>query len=192
VKDSSGNAAGALTRTVNVTQAPDTTAPVITLKGDAEMEVSVGDTFVDPGVLAGDDRDGDISAKVVVGGDTVDTSTKGEYVLTYNVADAAGNAAAEVTRKVIVKDTDGPVITLTGAATIQLEVKSETYTELGATATDSTDGALTVNVTGTVDTNTVGTYEITYAATDSDGNETQVIRTVHVVDTVPPRLLSWT
>ncbi|MDZ4227052.1 MAG: DUF5011 domain-containing protein, partial [Patescibacteria group bacterium] len=49
-----------------------------------------------------DDRDGDITADIVVGGDTVDTDTVGEYTITYKVSDAAGNAADEVTRTVIV------------------------------------------------------------------------------------------
>jgi hypothetical protein len=52
--------------------------------------------------------DGDISGSVVVGGDTVDTSTAGTYVITYDVSDAAGNPAQEVTRTVIVRDTQIP------------------------------------------------------------------------------------
>ncbi len=84
--------------------AGDTTAPVITLVGDATMNVTVGDTFTDPGVTASDDTDGDITANVVVAGDTVDTNTAGTYVITYNVSDAAGNAATEVTRTVVVSE----------------------------------------------------------------------------------------
>ena len=50
------------------------------------------------GATASDNYDGDISADVVVGGDSVDTSTVGQYTVTYNVSDDAGNAATEVTR----------------------------------------------------------------------------------------------
>ncbi len=78
----------------------DTTPPVITLNGDAEVNLTVGDPFTDPGATATDDTDGDISGNITVGGDTVDTNTVGTYVITYNVSDAAGNAAAEVTRTV--------------------------------------------------------------------------------------------
>lgn len=78
----------------------DTTAPVITLTGDAVMELTVGDTYADPGFAASDDTDGDITSSVVVAGDSVDTSAAGQYVVTYNVSDAAGNAATEVTRTV--------------------------------------------------------------------------------------------
>ncbi|MDP2648648.1 MAG: DUF5011 domain-containing protein [bacterium] len=81
---------------------PDTTAPVITLVGDDPVVLTVGDEYTDDGATASDDRDGDITADIVVGGDTVDTDTVGEYTITYKVSDAAGNAADEVTRTVIV------------------------------------------------------------------------------------------
>ena len=42
-----------------------------------------------------------------------------------------------------------------------------TYTEVGATSTDLSDPNITDVTTGTVDTNTVGTYTITYTATDA-------------------------
>lgn len=80
--------------------APDVAAPVITLVGAAVVQVPVGGVFVDPGVVALDDVDGDLSGSVVVGGEVVDTSVVGSYVVTYNVADAAGNPAVEVSRTV--------------------------------------------------------------------------------------------
>ena len=46
VSDDAGNAATEVTRTVNVT---DTTAPVITLVGDAVVDLSVGDTYSESG-----------------------------------------------------------------------------------------------------------------------------------------------
>ena len=71
-----------------------------------------------PWLWASDDRDGDLTAKVVVGGDTVDTSVLGVYTVTYNVSDTAGNAAVQVTRTVAVADTTAPVITLTDEAEV--------------------------------------------------------------------------
>ena len=44
----------------------------------------------------------------------VDETTVGTYTVTYNVTDANGNAAVEVTRTVNVVDNTIPVITLTG------------------------------------------------------------------------------
>ena len=47
------------------------------------------------------------------------------------------------------------------------------------------DGVLD-NEGGAVDTNTVGTYILTYVATDASGNEGTATRTVNVVDTTGP------
>ncbi len=78
--------------------AVDDTAPEITLLGASPLEIHQGTTFTDPGATANDNVDGDLSADIVVGGDTVDTDTLGDYTLTYNVSDAADNAAETVTR----------------------------------------------------------------------------------------------
>ncbi|MEO0900784.1 MAG: immunoglobulin-like domain-containing protein [Bacteroidota bacterium] len=79
----------------------DTTPPVITLEGDSVVNLEVGDpAFVDPGATATDNVDGNITANIAVGGDTVDTNVAGTYIITYNVSDAAGNPATEVTRTV--------------------------------------------------------------------------------------------
>ena len=78
--------------------AVDTTAPEITLIGASPVEVDQGATFTDPGATASDAVDGVLSARIAVGGDTVDTDTLGDYTITYDVSDAAGNAADTVTR----------------------------------------------------------------------------------------------
>ncbi len=180
--DANGNAATEVTRTVTV---GDTTAPVITLVGDASISLEVGSTYSEQGATATDNYDESVT--VVIGGDTVDTNTVGSYTVTYNATDANGNAATEVTRTVTVGDTTAPVITLVGDASISLEVGS-TYSEQGATATDNYDESVTVVIGGdTVDTNTVGSYTVTYNATDANGNAaTEVTRTVTVGDTTAP------
>ena len=96
---SDGSLSATDTVTITVTRPRDTVAPVITLLGDSPLEVNQGATYTDPGATASDDTDGDLdSAGIVVGGDTVDTDTIGAYNVTYDVSDAAGNAAATVTR----------------------------------------------------------------------------------------------
>ena len=78
-----------------------------------------------------------------------------------------------------VRDTLPPVITLNGDSSITLTV-GDTYEELGASSTDSTDGTVEVIISGEVNTNSIGTYTITYAATDAAGNSASVNRTVTV------------
>ena len=189
VSDAAGNAATEVTRTVNVI--PDTTAPVITLIGSSTIDLNVGDAYIEQGATASDNKDGDITASIVIGGDIVDTNIAGAYMVTYNVSDAAGNAATEVTRTVnVIPDTTAPVITLVGSSPVNLNV-GDTYTEQGATATDNIDGDITVNIVvggDIVDTNIAGTYIVTYNVSDAAGNAaTEVTRTVNVIpDTTAP------
>jgi len=82
-------------------EASDTTKPNITLKGLNPLNLNVGDTYNEAGTSATDNLDGDISSKIVISGDTVDTSTTGTYTVVYTVSDIAGNEAT-TTRDVIV------------------------------------------------------------------------------------------
>lgn len=81
---------GGTATTTPSTSGADTAAPVVTLTGDAAIELTVGDTFTDPGATATDETDGDLTADITVSG-TVDTATEGLYTLTYSATDAAGN-----------------------------------------------------------------------------------------------------
>ena len=58
-------------------------------------------------VTASDDRDGILTAQVVTV-NPVDSTKLGEYSITYNVSDAAGNTATEVTRTVNVNEVVDP------------------------------------------------------------------------------------
>ena len=82
-------------------------------------------------------------------------------------------------------DTVFPVITILGDNPASVELGAP-YTDAGATS----DGGETVSSSGSVDTNTVGTYTITYSATDAAGNTSTATRTVNVVDTTPPVITS--
>ena len=98
--DASGNE-GTATRTVTVV---DTTAPVITLLGQATVTIEVGSTYSDAGATANDNYDGNITSSIVISG-TVDTCLVGEVYITYNVTDSNGNEA-EIIRTVIVAGLD--------------------------------------------------------------------------------------
>jgi hypothetical protein len=98
----SGNSTPAYPLNLNVAGL-DTTKPVITLVGDSTVTLTVGGIYTESGVTATDETDGDLTAAIVIGGDVVDMSTAGTYTVTYNVSDAVGNAATEVTRTVEVQ-----------------------------------------------------------------------------------------
>ncbi|KAK3288012.1 hypothetical protein CYMTET_4499, partial [Cymbomonas tetramitiformis] len=99
----------------------DTTPPVLTLYGNGVLgvtasgtvimvhELSLAQTFIDPGIHAHDDIDGNLTAAISsFGVGAIDTSLvtppDAPYVVRYSVADAAGNTAAEVRRRVSVVD----------------------------------------------------------------------------------------
>lgn len=169
---------------IGIIAPPDTVVPVITLLGSATINVLVGGSFTDPGVTAADNVDGDITSRVVVAGDAVKVNTAGTYVITYNVTDAAGNAAKQVTRSVIVAvDSVRPIITLIGNSTFNVTVGG-TFTDPGATATDNVDGDISSRIVvagNAVNVNAAGTYLITYNVKDAAGNAAiQVTRTVVV------------
>lgn len=84
----------------------------------------------------------------------------------------------------VIEDSVAPVITLLGDTTVSIEV-GDTYIDAGATAKDNYDGDITssIIVTGSVDTNTIGIYTLSYDVTDTNGNvASTVTRTVNVVD----------
>ena len=80
-------------------------------------------------------------------------------------------------------DQTAPVVTLNGSTELTI-AHGSSYTEPGATATGATSA--TPSISGSVNPNAVGTYVLTYAATDAAGNVGRATRTVRVVDQTPP------
>ena len=186
VSDASGNNATTVTRTITVA---DTRIPIITLTGASSLSHEQGTVFTDPGATASDSVDGDISVNIVATG-SVNINTAGSYTLTYNVSDAAGNAATTITRTVVVSDTTAPTITLIGSSAVNHE-QGTVYSDAGASGFDSVDGNITANivVTGNVNINAPGTYTLTYSLSDAAGNAgSSVTRNITVADTTIPSI----
>jgi hypothetical protein len=160
----------------------DTTAPVITLNGANPLTVECHSSFTDPGATANDACAGPVA---VTNSGSVNVNVPGSYTITYTASDGTNTATA--TRTVNVVDTTAPVITLNGANPLTVECHGS-FTDPGATATDTCAGSLPVTVSGSIDVNTVGTYTLTYTATDPSGNTVTATRTVNVVDTTPPAI----
>ena len=179
--DSSGNAAQQIVRTVNVV---DTTPPVISLIGDANVTHLASTTYIDQGANWTDIVDGNGTADA---NGSVDSNTPGIYQIIYTKTDANGNAAEPVVRTVNVVDSDAPVITLLGDSNITHEAGG-IYVDAGAAWNDSVDGNGTADANGTVDHMVPGTYLITYTYTDSSGNTAQqVVRTCLLYTSPSPR-----
>ena len=159
----------------------DISSPVITRLGDGTVTVECGDSYTDAGATAWDEVDGDLTSAIITN-NPVNTSVADTYTITYNVSDAAGNPAAEVTRTVTVEDTTGPVITLNGPASVSVQCGTE-YPDAGASALDACDGDVTGLIVrdNPVDTWVPDTYTVTYNVSDGAGNAgVPVTRTVTV------------
>lgn len=160
----------------------DEDSPVITLNGDNPLIINENDTYIELGAIAKDKADGDLTKNISIDNTNVDTSKPGSYNVSYNVEDLSGNIAKTVIREVIVLDVKAPVITLLGENPQIIEVGNP-YNELGA-VTD--DGSSIAPNASQVDINRIGSYEVTYDASDGFNDAVQVIRTVNVVDTTKP------
>ena len=150
---------------------PMNAAPVIKAP---DKTITVGDTF-DPkdGVTATDAEDGNLTAKIIVEKNDVDTTKAGKYEVTYKVTDSQGATR----RKTITVTVNPKMEVLNEAPTIDAADKTITVGDTfdpkaGVTAKDAEDGDLTDKievVKNTVDTKKAGEYEVTYKVTDSDG-----------------------
>ena len=160
-----------ITVTVNPKMEPINAAPVIKAE---DKTITVGDTF-DPmdGVTATDAEDGNLTAKIIVEKNDVDTTKAGKYEVTYKVTDIQGATST----KTITVTVNPKMEVLNEAPTIDAADKTITVGDTfdpkaGVTAKDAEDGDLTDKievVKNTVDTKKAGEYEVTYKVTDSDG-----------------------
>lgn len=150
----------------------DEIKPVIELTGERKQKLCPKQKYEEEGYIATDDYDGDITDKLEV----IET----EDSFKYKVTDSSGNTTV-IEREFIREDKDVPSLSLKNGSTIYVK-KGSSYKERGYTASDTCDGDITdkVVVTGSVDTNKIGTYELVYSVIDESGNETKVTRKVVV------------
>ena len=160
-----------ITVTVNPKMEVLNEAPVIHA---TDKTITVGDTFnPKDGVTATDVEDGDLTAKIIVEKNDVDTTKAGKYEVTYKVTDNQGATRTKTITVTVIPKME----VLNEAPTIDAVDKTITVGDtfdpkVGVTAKDAEDGDLTDKievVKNTVDTKKAGKYEVTYKVTDSDG-----------------------
>ena len=97
VKDNSGN----INKIIRNIHYEDITKPVISLKGNNEITIYEGNTYQEPGYIATDNCDGDLTKNVEVSSN-VKNNEPGKYKIIYKVVDSSKNET-QITRTVIVK-----------------------------------------------------------------------------------------
>lgn len=174
LRDASGNNAVTKFRTIIV--ALDKTAPKLTLNGKDTMVLEQCDTYSEPGAVAIDANDGNLTSAIKIAG-KVDAGTVGVYTLVYSVSDAQKNAIS-IKRVVIVKDTKVPSILKLSKAIVDgtiIDVQIGGVFVDDIYAMDPCNGSIFVSknpgFNGPVNTNVRATYPVTYKATDPSGNK---------------------
>ena len=209
VTDTAGNSTE-IVETVTVSEEIilDTTAPTFQVDDnttDFATTVAFEGTYT-VGVISDISETGTTST--ITGDSNVNTSTAGEYTVTYTVTDAAGNAGeivetVTVSPEVIVPDTTAPTFTVkTYSADFDITIELGAVYNVG-TFDDITDedaspseDIVYKNSSGNIITSfdgdelAIGTYSVEYTLTDDAGNiSITIIESITVEDTTAPTFL---
>lgn len=168
------------------TEEEDKTPPVVTLNGDAEIRLNRYEEYVELGATAQDEKDGPCVVNII---GSVNTNNVGSQSIRYQASDTKGNIGEAVRTVIVGEDIIPPSLTLNGQMTIRIPVFNN-YEEPGYVTSDNTDQEVTVLVTSEpeLDTNKIGTYTLTYTATDVDNLTAVKTRTIIVYDDVSPEI----
>lgn len=148
----------------------DDVAPEIVLSGNSEVVICPNAKYNEDGFVAMDNYDGDITGNVKV--------VAKDDVISYSVFDSSNNSFT-INRYVERKDNESPSLKLNGNSTYNIVVGNE-FSDPGYVVSDNCSDDVKVNVSGSVDTKKVGTYELVYTAVDESGNSVNVKRYVRV------------
>ena len=117
-------------------------------------------------VTANDNEDGDLTNKITVIENTVNTKVAGTYKVTYKVVDSSKGETSKTIRVTVIEN-NAPVI----IAENRTLYVGDTFNELdNITASDKEDGDLTHKIIvqeNTININEQGTYKVIYQVTDS-------------------------
>ena len=130
------------------------------LFGNQTVVINVGDVYIEPGYIALDNKQNDVSDKVKITSN-LDRTKAGEYEISYEI-----DGSSKVRYIKVIEGNQSTYIYLLGEQTMYLKV-GQKYNEPGYSAYDKIDKDLEVTVTGTVDTSKKGTYKLIYTVTNS-------------------------
>lgn len=174
-----------LDHTGSIIKDTDMSEPTLLLKGLSFEYVEVNTPYVDKGITVLD-KSGNIVShdKILVTPTNIHTSVlHKEYIITYKVT--LDGKTYSVTRKVKVRDTTPPEITIPHNTTMAPTTANFDTME-GVSATDNSGERITVTASGSIVTTVPGVYVITYKASDSSGNTRTKKRTITIYHSICP------
>ncbi len=158
-------------------------SPVITASDKTLLEGEEFDAKKD--VKASDKEDGDLTEKIIIESNNVDTKKAGIYYITYCVTDKEGATTTKRITVTVLKNED-PIFNIEDKIISQ----GQTFDPLnGVSVSDKEDGDLTSTlqvIKNTIDINKIGKYEVTYQVTTKQNQTFTKTITVEVrEDQVP-------
>jgi gliding motility-associated-like protein len=196
VSDTSGNEATQVTQTIIVT---DNQIPVITSNGDKNANADLGVCGASIAVSATATDNCSVGTPTGVRSDALALDSLyplGTTTITWNVQDANGNDATQVTQTIIVTDNQIPVITSNGDKNANTDLGACSATiAVSATATDncsvSTPAGVRSDALALNALYPLGTTTITWNVKDANGNDAvPVIQKIVVTDNQIPVITS--
>ncbi len=164
------------TKTIQVT-VTENKKPVLVAE---DMKITIGKEFHEKeGVTANDAEDGDLTSKIVVTENKVNTKALGSYPVTYSVTDSYNQTTEKTITVTVIEDQKPEITTTTTTAYLNRDFEPLKIVK----ATDFEDGDLTKAVEvvkNDVDTTKIGPYEVTYRVRDSYGHEVTKTFTITV------------
>ena len=165
--------------------------PVANAGTDQSFDCVVGSVDVTFDGSGSSDPDGDVltyswsgSFGTVTGVNASVSLRDGTHIITLTVADGNAATSSDELTVSIVTDNTAPVITLLGDNPVVIP-RFIAFGDPGANVTDECDASPSLTIIGTVNMNTIGTYELTYTATDAANLSASVTRVVEVVNLDP-------
>lgn len=157
----------------------------ITLAGQNPLTIANLADYVEAGAIATTADGNDVSSLITKITTYSDANT---MIVTYSV-DIGSCETTSIERTVNITNAvagGAPTLTLIGDNPQVVNVNNS-YTELGATASDTEDGDITANIvtdSSAVDTAVLGNYSVSYTITDTDSNTVTKTRQVKVIDSI--------
>ncbi len=173
-------------RTIIVSNVTSSDAPVITLNGEADLTLKVGTSYQEAGYTAIDQKDGNITNKVIVNSN-LQINRVGDYTITYMVTNSQGLRSIKKRRISIVNST----LNIISKATLYPE--GQTNKNVTIRITNEGDSyAYTILPDGSRTDELAYNYEVTNNQTcifkiyDKSGNMTEKRVYVENIDRIPP------